>query len=60
MLELALQFALHAPAVSVTLLGMRTESHLQGNLNSYARPPLTDAQYGELSVTAGPIASVGM
>jgi aryl-alcohol dehydrogenase-like predicted oxidoreductase len=44
-LEMALQFALRAPAISVTLLGMRTESHLAANLRYYAAPSLTDAEY---------------
>lgn len=48
-LELALQFVLRAPAVSVALLGMRTEEHLRGNLDYYSCKPLSVAEYGGLS-----------
>ncbi len=48
-LAIALQFALRAPAIAVTLLGMRTETHLAENLRYYAAPPLTDAEYQELT-----------
>lgn len=49
LLEMALQFCLRAPGVSVTLLGMRTEAHLTDNLRYYSAPPLTDAQYAEIT-----------
>lgn len=48
-LEMALQFALRAPAVSVTLLGMRTEAHLTENLRHYAVLPLSEAEYAEIA-----------
>src|SRR5262249_19809590 len=48
-LEMALQFSLRIPPVSVTLLGMRTESHLTDNLRYYAASPLTEAEYEKLS-----------
>lgn len=48
LLEMALQFALRAPAISVTLLGMRTEAHLAGNLRYYSASPLTDVEYQKL------------
>lgn len=44
-LEMALQFALRIPSISVVLLGMRTESHLMDNLRYYTAPPLTEAEY---------------
>ena len=43
------QFVLRAPAVSVTLLGMRTESHLADNLRYYAASPLTEREYAALA-----------
>ena len=48
-LELALQFVLKAPAVSVTLLGMRTEAHLESNLRYYDANPLADSEYAVIS-----------
>ena len=48
-LEMALQFSLCAPNISVTLLGMRTEAHLATNLRYYAAPPLTDQEYAALT-----------
>ena len=48
LLEIALQFSYRTPAVGVTLLGMRTEAHLTGNLRYYAAPPLTDAEYASV------------
>jgi aryl-alcohol dehydrogenase-like predicted oxidoreductase len=50
LLEMALQFSLRTASVSVTLLGMRTEAHLSDNLRYYAAPPLTDAEYREITV----------
>jgi aryl-alcohol dehydrogenase-like predicted oxidoreductase len=47
-LDLALQFCRGTPAVSVTLLGMRTESHLQGNLRYVAGLPLSAEEYATL------------
>ena len=47
-LESALQFSLHTPHVSTTLLGMRTEAHLRENLRCYASPPLTNEEYAAL------------
>lgn len=48
LLEIALQFALRAPAISVTLLGMRTESHLAANLAYYAASPIRAELYHTL------------
>lgn len=48
-LEMALQFSLRAPAVSTTLLGMRTTDHIATNLRYYSAPPLTDAEYAEIT-----------
>jgi aryl-alcohol dehydrogenase-like predicted oxidoreductase len=48
-LELALQFALRIPPISVILLGMRTETHLMDNLRYYAAPPLTEAEYAMIT-----------
>ena len=42
--ELALQFVRGVAGVSVTLLGMRTETQLAGNLRLLASPPLTAAE----------------
>lgn len=54
-LEMALQFALRIKPIAVTLLGMRTEAHLRGNLRSLAASPISDAEYHELtSVTGAP------
>jgi aryl-alcohol dehydrogenase-like predicted oxidoreductase len=47
-LDLALQFCRGAPAVSVTLLGMRTQSHLQGNLHYFDGMPLSAEEYATL------------
>jgi len=44
-LELALQYSLCAPAVSVTLLGMRTVEHVRQNLQRYAVAPLSDDEF---------------
>src|SRR5207253_5982767 len=43
-LEMALQFSRSLPSISVTLLGMRTEAHLAGNLRYYAASPLTETE----------------
>ncbi len=48
LLEMALQFSLASPGVSVTLLGMRTEDHLRQNLEFLAGSPLTEAQLADL------------
>jgi aryl-alcohol dehydrogenase-like predicted oxidoreductase len=47
-LDFALQFCRGAPAVSVTLLGMRTESHLRGNLRYIDGRPLSAKEYTAL------------
>ena len=47
-LESALQFCLHVKPISVTILGMRTETHLRDNLRYYSAPPLTEAEYQTL------------
>ena len=44
-LDIALQFCRDTPAVSVTLLGMRTESHLSDNLRHFQAPPLKAEEY---------------
>ncbi len=44
-LDMALQFCRGTAAVSVTLLGMRTESHLRENLRYFAARPLSTAEY---------------
>jgi aryl-alcohol dehydrogenase-like predicted oxidoreductase len=49
LLEAALQFCLGTPAVAVTLLGMRVESHLRESLRHLQAPPLTDEQYRAFS-----------
>ena len=55
-LELALQFVLGSPAISVTLLGMRTAAHLQDNLGLYSRKSLVQGEYEEVFDTAAGIA----
>jgi len=47
-MDIALQFCLATPAVSVTLLGMRTESHLRDNLRYFDGRPLSAAEYATL------------
>lgn len=47
-LEMALQFVLRAPGVSVALLGMRTEAHLVDNLRYYAAPALSAEEFAQL------------
>jgi aryl-alcohol dehydrogenase-like predicted oxidoreductase len=44
-LDLAFQFCRGTAGVSVTLLGMRNESHLRDNLSHVAAPPLRDSEY---------------
>ena len=44
-LDVALQFCRGTPAVSVTLLGMRVESHLRDALRYYQAPPLSAEEY---------------
>jgi aryl-alcohol dehydrogenase-like predicted oxidoreductase len=44
-LDIALQFCRSTPAVSVTLLGMRVESHLLENLRYFEGCPLSTADY---------------
>ncbi len=58
LLDTALQYCRGAPAVSVTLLGMRTEGHLRDNLRYIQAPALSTEQYAALrssirDVTAG-------
>jgi aryl-alcohol dehydrogenase-like predicted oxidoreductase len=45
LLDTALQFCRGTPAVSVTLLGMRLDSHLRENLRYVGAPPLTAEEY---------------
>jgi aryl-alcohol dehydrogenase-like predicted oxidoreductase len=47
-LDLAFQFCRGTPGVSVTLLGMRVESHLRDNLKYVQAPGLEPAQYASL------------
>ena len=49
LMEMALQFSLGIPRISVTLLGMRTEEHLTSNLRYLAARPLSDTQYHQLT-----------
>jgi aryl-alcohol dehydrogenase-like predicted oxidoreductase len=44
-LDIALQFCRGTPAVSVTLLGMRTEGHLSDNLRHFQALPLSAQEY---------------
>jgi aryl-alcohol dehydrogenase-like predicted oxidoreductase len=44
-LDMALQFCRATPGVTVTLLGMRTASHLDENLRYYAARPLSATEY---------------
>ncbi len=46
--ELALQFVLGCPGVSVTLLGMRALSHLDQNLRYYAAPALPEDMHASV------------
>jgi aryl-alcohol dehydrogenase-like predicted oxidoreductase len=48
-IDLALQYCRGTPEISVTLLGMRTEEHLRGNLAHLARPALDARQYAALA-----------
>jgi aryl-alcohol dehydrogenase-like predicted oxidoreductase len=65
LLDMAFQFCRATPGVSVTLLGMRTEDHLRGNLCYVESPPLDRAEYMALRLhlqtvveeLAGPAAS---
>jgi aryl-alcohol dehydrogenase-like predicted oxidoreductase len=45
LLDIALQFCRGTPAVSVTLLGMRVESHLHENQRYFEADPLNGEQY---------------
>lgn len=54
-LDMALQFCRGTPAVSVTLLGMRTESHLRGNLRYVDGNPLSAEEYAALLHTREPV-----
>jgi aryl-alcohol dehydrogenase-like predicted oxidoreductase len=45
LLDMALQFCRGTPAVSVTLLGMRTENHLRGNIRHFEARPLNAQEY---------------
>lgn len=47
-LDLALQFCRGTPAVSVTLLGMRLESHLRDSLGHAGKPRLNAEEYAAL------------
>lgn len=47
-LDIALQFCRATPAVSVTLLGMRVESHLQGNLRYFDGQPLSAEEFAAI------------
>ena len=47
-LDLAFQYCRGTPGVSVTLLGMRVESHLRENLKYVQAPELEPAQYASL------------
>ena len=44
-MDIALQFCRSTPSVSVTILGMRIESHLRDNLSYLVGAPLTDDEY---------------
>ena len=46
--ELALQFVLGTEGVSVTLIGIRTQAQLDGNLRQFAAPALTPAERAAL------------
>ncbi|MCW3094986.1 MAG: Aldo/keto reductase family protein [Chthonomonadaceae bacterium] len=48
-LELALQFSQSLRPISLNLLGMRTEAHLQTNLKYLAAPPLSDAEFAAVA-----------
>lgn len=53
--DIAFQFCRGTPAVSVTLLGMRMESHLRANLGYLDCEPLGAAEYAHLrDLAAGP------
>jgi len=47
-LDLAFQFCRGTPEVSVTLLGMRTEDHLRGNMRYVDSPPISAEEYAAL------------
>ncbi len=47
-LEMALQFSMHVPEITVNLLGMRTEEHIASNLKYAAATALTDLEYEAL------------
>ena len=48
-LEMALQFSMSIQPISVNLLGMRTESHLQSNLGYLAARPLSESEALDLA-----------
>jgi aryl-alcohol dehydrogenase-like predicted oxidoreductase len=48
LLDMAFQFCRGTPAVGLTLLGMRTESHLSANLRYFQAAPLSAAEYTAL------------
>jgi aryl-alcohol dehydrogenase-like predicted oxidoreductase len=54
-LDMALQYCRSTPAVSLTLLGMRTESHLNDNLRYFRAPPLDPQEYAALADLQDPI-----
>jgi aryl-alcohol dehydrogenase-like predicted oxidoreductase len=57
LLDMAFQFCRATPAVSVTLLGMRTDAHLRDNLRHVQAPPLSTAEYSDLRNLQGITAS---
>jgi aryl-alcohol dehydrogenase-like predicted oxidoreductase len=59
LLDMALQFCRGTGAVSVTLLGMRTQSHLSDNLTHLGGQPLTAGEYASIHQTGSePVASL--
>jgi aryl-alcohol dehydrogenase-like predicted oxidoreductase len=47
-LEVALQFSLRDPHISVNILGMRTPAHVAANLEYYSSRPLSDDEFQTL------------
>ena len=47
-LEVALQFSLRDPHISVNILGMRTPAHVAANLEYYSSRPLSDDEFQKL------------
>jgi len=54
LLDIALQFSLSINQISVTLLGMRTESHLRANLKYLASPPLSETEVRAFATAQAP------